>query len=500
MSSIKDEKHSDVIASALGKIKDICKSVPHIIPDIVSVLRVICDIRDNSSLPDNLKEIARKAYDKAIKRVPFKIKADVESQLKIKPPVCLDELRESQILTEAQKLSAIRPLFVALYGLLCGSKDCEDSHQFSCDNKEKPAVGYPAIIKWLNQLRTGEKVWDADMENLLQRIRNCNNRNSCAECRSLYVIFLMLRDPLNHRILYDVCRSVHDGSLFSREALISFLRLPTVLGPDSVLASVIEDESSIYLPSVIRALTEMSAVETPEEEEARHAYDKEMDDRFFNFFLIHSKNKHSKIMVYSDSIKDGNLGQKVETTVKELRNPRTREARRLQLISLLRIYVNVLKSPSTTDPDDLCYIKQRFMLYLDSIPKELRTLVDSLQDSSSVKQEPSVCSICCNDFSDNVLTCGHKLCGDCTGKILSGPRKQCPFCQKPDIRVVCKEICLTGICGHCDLSKKTLATHCYIECGHRVCCNDCAIQKGNSKKKCPSCGTSSSVLKIFDST
>lgn len=398
MGSINDKQHNDIhyrIDKEIENAKNACKSVPPIIPDIVSALKVICDIRDNSSLADKLRKIAKNAYEKAIKRVPSEINADVVSQLEIKPPVCLDKLRESQILTEAQELSATRPLFVALYGLLCGSKDCEDSHQFSCDNKEKPAVGYPAIIKWRNQLRTGEKVWDADMENLLQRIRNCNNRNSCAECRSLYVMFLMLRDPLNHRILYDVCRSVHDRSLFSREALISFLRLPTVLGPDSVLASVIEDESSIYLPSVIRALTEMRAVETPEEEEARHKYDEEMDYQNFSFFLIHEKKTHQRIMVYSGLVKDGNIGQKVRMTVEEHQNPLTKEARRLQLISLLRIYVNVLKSPTldTTDPDDgtpcgshetmddvATDIKQRFKWYLNSIPEELLTLVDSLRD------------------------------------------------------------------------------------------------------------------------
>ena len=487
------------IETAIEKAKKACKSENPPIHDIVSALRVISDIHDDSSNTLKLREIARKAYNKAINRVPSEIKADVELQLSVRPPVCLDETVLAQIRTEISMVHQFRELIVALYVLLTGLSVCVKSHCFSCDNKQKPAVGYPAIIKWLNQLRTGEKVWDADMEKLLQRIRNCNNRNFCAECRSLYVMFLMLRDPLNHWILYHVCRSVHDGSLFSREALISFLRLPTVLGPDSVLASVIGDESSIYLPYVIRALTEMSAVETPEEEEARHAYDKKMDDRFFNFFLIHEQKTHQMIMVYSDSIKDGNLGQKVETTVKELRNPRIREARHLQLISLLRIYVNVLKSPSTIDPDNLCYIKQRFKWYLDSIPKELLTRVDSLQDSSSVKQEPSVCSICCNDFSDNVLNCGHKLCGDCTGKILSGPRKQCPFCQKPDISVVCKEICLTGLCGHCDSSKQSPATHCHIGCGHRICCNDCAIQQGDTEKKCPSCMKSSILIKVFDS-
>lgn len=512
-----DQLKSLSINNALGRIKELRKSKNLTILDYISVLRVICNIRDDPTQTHNLRTLAEKSYNKAIKQVPANIKHDVESNLSATPNITLDETVLAQILTENQKIIVIRPLITALFRYLSGSKHQEHSHCFTCDNKEKPAVGYPAIMRFVHELQSGKKVWDKDLEQLFQRIRNCKNRNSCSECRALHIMFLMLRDPSNDRILYNVCRSAHDKSEFAGQVLVSFLRLSTVLGPESVLASVIESSPSgpmsVYISPLIESFKHMNAFETPDEERERIEYDKQMDALDFSFFLKHESDMYSKLMVYSGFLKEKGIEEKVRKTVEESMNPRTIEDRRLQLISLLGLYVKILRNPkvATTDmhenspwastsvmPEISVYIKQTFEKYLEAIPRELQEKIAILPDSPSSKKEPCVCLVCFDNIADSVLTCGHKLCGGCAGRILSSTC-MCPTCRALITKVVCKEeICLGGLCRHCDSSKQSPATHCHIGCGHRICCNDCAIQQGDSEKKCPYCRKSSRLIKIFD--
>lgn len=450
----------------LGEMKELGKEKPLNISSFVGILRTISNVVNDPTAEQ--QGHAKKIYKKAISRVPRDVCDLVKKELLIKQPVDLEKTVLDQILAEIQSLSRIKPLITALFRYLSEPKHQEHAHCFHCDNKEKPAVGYPAIIKWLNQPRTRDKVWDDNMENLLQRIRNCNNRNSCAECRSLYVMFFMLRDPSNDQILYNVCRSVHDKSEFAGKVLVSFLRLPTVIGPDSVLASVIEScpsgPMSVYVPSLTESLTSMSHVETPDEERARIEYDEQTDARNFSFFMDHELTLYSSFMIYSGFIRERGIEEKVKTTVRECMHPQTIKARRLQLISLLRHYVCIMRNPkmATTDTDDMTpwasrtvmleradEIKKTLKQYLDEIPKELQVELDRFP----VKQEQCVCSVCLDDVADSVLNCGHKLCADCARKILSSTHS-CPNCRASITNVVCKEkICLGGVCGHCDSSK-----------------------------------------------
>jgi hypothetical protein len=506
------------LVNYLGKMKILCKETPLISSSIAEVLWGICNIRDDSSHTQKLRDSAEKAYKKAIKRVPSEIKADVEKQLSVRPTVSLDEAVLELIRTEISVVRQLRQLIVALYVLLTGSSVCVKSHCFSCDNNEKPAVGYPAIMRLIHDLQSGKKEWDKDVEHLFNRIRNCKNRNSCAKCSSLYVMFLMWRDPSNTRILYTVCRSAHDKSEFAGQALVSFLRLPTVVGPESVLASVIEScpsgPMSVYIPSLIESLTALSAVETLEEKKTRLKYDEEMDARDFHFFIKHQIILYRFFMIHSGLLKEKGIEENVIKTVEECTDQRTSEARFSQLISLLRIYVGILKNPTVakTDADGIApwasttvmkdisaEIQITFKKYLQHIPENIMVLLDISPDSPSSMQEQCVCSVCFDNIADSVLTCGHKLCGGCAGRILSSTC-MCPTCRAPITKVVCKEkICLGGLCGHCDSSKQSPATHCHIGCGHRICCNDCAIQQGDTEKKCPSCMKSSRLIKIFDS-
>lgn len=500
----------------LGEMKELGKKNPPNISSIVEVLMTISNVVNDPTAEQ--QGLAKKVYDKAIKRVPLDIRDLVMEELLIEKPVDLDKTVLDQISTEIKPLLEIRPLIIALFQFLSESKHQEHAHCFHCDNKEKPAVGYPAIIKWINQLQKGERSLDEMKEHLFQRVRNCKNRNSCPECRALHVMFLMLRDPSNDQILYNVCRSVHDKSEFAGKVLVNFLRLPIVLGPDSVLASVIEScpsgPMSVYVPSLIEYLPSMSHVETPDEERARIEYDERTNVLNFSFFMDHERTLYIRFMLYSGFLKEKGIEEKVKTTVRECMHPQTIEARRLQLISLLRLYVGIMRNPkvSTTDTDEMTpwasrtviperadEIKKTFKRYLDEIPKELQVELDILPDSSHVKQEQCVCSVCLDDVADSVLNCGHKLCAGCARTILSSTRA-CPNCRESITNVVCKEkICLGGVCGHCDSSKQSPATHCHIACGHRICCDDCAKQQGNSEKKCPSCSISSLVIKVFDS-
>jgi len=504
--------------SLLGEMKELCKQPILDNSSIVEVLRTISNVANDPTTEKKQQDLAKKVYAKAINRVPLDIRDVVMKELSMEKPVDLDKTVLDQILTELLSVSGIRPLIVALFQFLSESKHQGHAHCFHCDNKEKPAVGYTAIIKWINQLQKGEKRWDDEMEHLFQRVRNCKNRNSCPECIALHVMFLMLRDPSNDKILYNVCRSVHDKSKFAGQVLVSFLRLPTVLGPDSVLASVIESSPSgpmrVYIPSLIESLTSMSCVETPDEERARIEYNEQTDAQNFFFFMKHEQKLYRYFMVFSGFLKEKGIEEKVRKTVEESTNPRTIEARRLQLISLLRLYVLILRNPkvATTDTDEMTpwasinvmqeisvHIKRTFKKYLEAIPLELQVEIDSLSDSSHVKQEQCICSVCLDDVADSVLNCGHKLCAGCAGTILSST-PVCPNCSASITNVVCKEkISLGGICGHCDFSKQSPATHCHIACGHRICCDDCAKQQGNSEKKCPSCSESSKVIKVFDS-
>ncbi len=463
----KEKEQQCELEKYLGKIKLFCRENPPNISSIIEVLWGISNIRDDSS--QKLRDSAEKAYKKAINRVPPEIKSNIEFQLSVRPHVSLDETVLAQIRTEISMVHQFRELIVALYVLLTGSSVCVKSHCFSCDNKEKPAVGYPAIMRLIHDLQSGKKEWDKDVEHLFNRIRNCKNRNSCAECSSLHVMFLMRRDPSNTRILYPVCRSAHDKSEFAGQALVSFLRLPTVIGPDSVLASVIEScpsgPMSVYIPSVIRALTEMSAVETPEEKESRLKYDEEMDALNFHFYIKHQIILYRFFMIYSGFLKEKGIEENLIKTVEECTDPRTSEARFSQLISLLRIYVGILKNPTvaTTDADGIApwastnvmkdisaEIKIKFKRYLGHIPEKIMLLLDSSPDSPSSKQEQCVCSVCFDNIADSVFICGHKLCGGCAGRILSSTC-MCPTCRAPITKVVCKEeICLGGLCGHCD--------------------------------------------------
>ena len=517
MSLVKGKDKKLELDTCLGVMRTLCIENPPNISSIVDVLLGICNIRDDSSNTQKLRDNAEKTYKKAIKRVPLTIKSEIEIQLSVRPPVNLDETVVARIHTEISMVSQFRELIVALYVLLTGSSVCVKSRCFSCDNKEKPAVGYPAIMRLIHELQSGKKEWDKDMEHLFNRIRNCKNRNSCAECSSLHVMFLMRRDPSNTRILYNVCRSAHDKSEFAGQALVSFLRLPTVIGPKSVLASVIEScpsgPMSVYIPSLIESLTALSAVETQEEKETRLKYDEKMDALDFDFFIKHQMSVYRFFMIHSGILKEKGIQENVIKTVKEYTDPRTSEARLSQLISLLRIYVRILKKPAvaTTDADEMApwasrnvmkdisaEIQIKFKKYLQHIPEEIMVLLDSSPDSPSSMQEQGVCSVCFDDIADSVLTCGHKLCGGCAGRILSSTC-MCPTCRAPITKVVCKEeIYLEGLCGHCDPSKQSPATHCHIGCGHRICCNDCAIQQGDSEKKCPYCRKSSRLIKIFD--
>jgi hypothetical protein len=503
----------------LGEMKEYCKKTPPDISLIVGVLRTISNVINDPMAGKKQQDLAKKAYTKAINRVPTCICDAVMKELLIEQPVDLDQNIIEQIFIESKQLLKIKPLVIALFQFLSGSKHQEHSHCFRCDNKERPAVGYPAIMRLVHELQSGKKAWDKDLEQLFQRVRNCKNRNSCSGCRALHVMFLMLRDPSNDQILYNVCRSVYDKSDFAGQVLVSFLRLPTVLGPDSVLASVIESSPSgpmsVYVPSLIESLTSMSHVETPDEERARIKYDEQTNALNFSFFMKHEQTLYSSFMLHSSFLKEKGIEEKVKTTVEECMNPRTIEARRLQLISLLRLYVEILRNPRVAiiDTDEMVplasrtvmsersvEITQKFQKYLDKIPQELLVEIDSFPDSSHVKQEQCVCSVCLDGVADSVLNCGHKLCAGCARTILSSTHA-CPNCRASITEVVCTELIgLGGICGHCDFSKQSPATHCHIACGHRICCDDCAKQQGNSEKKCPSCSVASRVIKVFDST
>jgi len=462
----------------LGEMKRLCKETPLNSSSIAGVLENINDVMNDQTAGQSLQQKAKRAYKKAVARVPGDIFDEVKSKLLIRQPVELDQTKLDRLSAEISMVRQFRELIVALYVLLTGSSVCVKSHCFSCDNKEKPAVGYPAIMRLIHDLQSGKKELDKDVEHLFNRIRNCKNRNSCAECSSLHVMFLMWRDPSNTRILYTVCRSAHDKSEFAGQALVSFLRLPTVIGPESVLASVIEScpsgPMSVYIPSVIRALTEMSAVETPEEKEARLKYDEEMDARDFHFFINHQIILYRFFMIHSGFLKEKGIEENVIKTVEECTDQRTSEARFSQLISLLGIYVRILKNPTvaTTDADGIApwastnviedisaEIKIKFERYLGHIPEKIMLQLDSSPDSPSSKQEQFVCSVCFDNIADSVLTCGHKLCGGCAGRILSSTC-MCPTCRASITKVVCKEeICLGGLCGHCDSSKQSPATH-----------------------------------------
>ncbi len=517
MSSIEKKPPID-LDIILGKMKELGRETSPNISSIVELLRTISNVANDPTAETKQRELAKKVYGKAIKRVPDNILDEVTKELLKKQPVDLDKTVLDQILAEIKSLSGIRPFIIAFFEYLSEPKHREHAHCFHCDNKEKPAVGYPAIIKLINQLQKGEKSWDDQTEDLFQRVRNCKNRNFCPECRALHVMFLMLRDSSNVQILYNVCRSVHDKSELAGKVLVSFLRLPTVIGPDSVLASVIEScpsgPMSVYVPSLTESLTSMSHVETHDEERARIKYDEKTDAQNFSFFMTHERALYSRFMVFSGFLKEKGIENKVRRTVEESLNPRTSEARRLQLISLLRLYVLILRNPTvaTTDSDEMSpwasinvmpeisvCIKETFKKYLEAIPQDLQAEIDRLPDSSHVKREPCICSVCLDDIADSVLNCGHKLCADCARKIFSSTHS-CPNCRASITNVVCKEkISLGGICGHCDFSKQSPATHCHIACGHRICCDDCAKQQGNSEKKCPSCRESSKVIKVFDS-